>query len=222
MLVKDILKLNLTDELVAQSGYVHSGYRGIENCRKSDVIKVQLVSHTKYEETFYGWETPAMIASDPKMLKPSVQGAKTFKFLVKKIKEDGTEIHALASPKEIWGLWSAVEAQWANANQREAQQQAEQARRYEIEQAVIPNLRRSKDDREARIRQSHAELFGAGSKVSVYTNLEYNWVNAEGKRADLFDSSAVLKHTITGTVDIPVDLYEQLIEELLTYRIDYA
>ena len=222
MLVKDILKLQLTDELVGQSGYVHQRFRTIETCRKGDVLKVQLVSHTKYEETFHGWETPANLASTGGMLVPSPQGAKTFKFLVKHINEAGHEMQALASPKEIWGLWSAVETLWNTADERQKKQQAEQARRYEHEEAVLPALRQAKENREQSIKASHHQLFGAGSKFSIYTSIDQHWLTPDGKVALPDDETAVFITKTKGDVSISADLYEQLIEELLTYRIDYA
>jgi len=222
MLVKDILKLQLTDELVAQSGYVHQRFRTIETCRKQDAIKVQLVNHTKYQETFHGWETPANLASNPSMLVPSPQGAKTFKFLVKHINEAGQEIQALASPKEIWGMWSAVETMWNTADERQKKQQDEQARRYDHEQAVLPALRKAKEDRETRLRDAHKEMFGALSKFSIYTTIDQQWLTPDNKVATPDDDTAVFMTKVKGEVSISADTYEQLIEELLTYRIDYA
>lgn len=222
MLVKDILKLQLTDELVGQSGYVHQRFRTIETCRKGDVIKVQLVNHTKYQETFHGWETPAHLASNPDLLLPAPQGAKTFKFLVKHINEAGQEMQALASPKEIWGMWSAVEVVWSTANERQKKQETEQARRYDHEQAVLPALRQAKEDRETRLRETHKEMFGALSKFSIYTSIDSNWRTPDNKVATLDDDTAVFTTKVNGEVSISADTYEQLIEELLTYRIDYA
>jgi hypothetical protein len=222
MLVKDILKLQLTDELVAQSGWVHQRFRSIETCRKTDVIKVQLVSHTKYQETFHGWETPAMIASKPEMLQPAPQGAKTFRFLVKWFNQQGDEMHALASPKEIWGLWSDAETMWSTADDREKLRQAEQARRYDHEQAVMPAIRQAREEREARLRTNHQQMFGTVEKFSIYSHLDSSWVDANNRLADASDTSAVFVTKTKGDVTISMDLYEQLIEELLTYRIDYA
>lgn len=219
MLVKDILKLNLTDELVAQSGYVHQSRRSIEKCRKSDVVKVQLVSHTKYQETFQGWQTPAHLASHPEMLTPAVQGAKTFKFLVKTIGADGTEFNALASPKEIWGLWSAVEVAWSTADQRDADERAEQQRRHDHEELVLPALREAKTRREESLRESHKQLFGTNESVSIYQNIDYKWHLPAGETDQ---SKAVFRSVINGTVSMNLDAYESLIEELLTYRVDYA
>jgi hypothetical protein len=219
MLVKDILKLNLTDVLVAQSGYVHQSRRSIERCRKQDVIKVQLVSHTKYQETFHGWETPANLASNPDLLQPSPQGAKTFKFLVKHINEAGQEIVTLASPKEIYGLWSAVEVAWSTVDEREKAERAEQQRRHEHEELVIPALRDAKNRREESLKESHKQLFGINSEVSIYQNIDYKWVLPAGETDP---SKAVFRSGINGTVSMSVDAYEALLEELLTHRIDNA
>jgi len=219
MLVKDILKLNLTDDLVAQSGYVHQSRRSIERCRKNDVIKVQLVSHIKYQETFHGWETPANLASNPDMLVPSPQGAKTFKFLVKHINESNQEIMALASPKEIWGLWSAVEVAWSTMDEREKAERTEQQRRHDHEELVLPALREAKNRREESLRESHKQLFGTNESVSIYSNIDYGWKLPAGEKEP---SKAVFRSTVNGTVSMNLDAYESLLEELLTYRIDNA
>jgi hypothetical protein len=163
-----------------------------------------------------------MIASKPEMLQPAPQGAKTFKFLVKQVNTDGTEFHALASPKEIWGLWSAVETMWSTADKRQKKQQEEQARRYDHEQAVLPALRQAKENREESIKATHQQLFGAGSKFSIYTTIDQQWLTPDGKVATPDDDTAVFITKTKGDVSISADLYEQLIEELLTYRIDYA
>jgi hypothetical protein len=153
------------------------------------------------------------------MLVPSPQGAKTFKFLVKNTNEAGQEIVALASPKEIWGLWSAVEVAWSTEDERDKAERAEQQRRHEYEESVIPALRDAKNRREESLKESHKQLFGINSEVSIYQNIDYGWKLPAGETDP---SKAVFRSKINGTVSMSVDAYEALLEELLTHRIDNA
>jgi hypothetical protein len=217
MLVKDILKLPLNTDLVGQSGYIHKNYRTIETCRKGDVVKVQLVNHNRYQDTWSGWKNKENLdLAGTLVVAPA--GAKTFKFLVKHVNNAGDEIFALASPKEIYGLWADAETQWSTANERHRQREEMLQRRRDHENLVVPVATQKKNDMEARIRSVAKDMFG-DAKVSVYSQLQSEWYLPVGETDQ---NKAVFKTKVKGEVTIPIELFEQLIEDALTARYDNA
>lgn len=222
MQVKDILKLQLTDELavVKPDRYTHNSYKSIETCRETDVVKATLVSMVKYQDANYPyWFTSADLNAKPHLQVPAPQGSKSFAFLVQEVSTvAGSEPRfALIKPKHILGLIAPAEARWVREKSIEADAENIRIHRTTISDPVIQRLNMERNETTENLKQAIATSFGKSLTKGLGFYLQVN-----GKWTEVNDNpyDAKFSATIDGTVQMDYDLFLALFEESMASRYD--
>jgi hypothetical protein len=211
MQTKDIIKQPLTQEWAV----VGLGHK-MRNDDKTNlniftrrlVSKVTLVSYDTYAET-HSWE---QTKDAPIFVKTDLD--KTKRFLVREVRNDGTEAYFVRPASEFLADWATVDtkltAQEAEEDAKSKAQQAEQEerqRRYEIErQARETNEANLESAKEASIQTIRSVLGFTGvalTKVELYSTGTWS---ADG---------SVYTPKIGGDVTIDYNEFQRLIEKVM-------
>jgi len=212
MQVKDILKLQLTDEIAIIRGYVHASRRTPDTIREPDVAKVTLVNFDKYQDYGYAF----LPADSANILKPAPAGAKVYAFLVQSVTPTGTTYY-LAKPKEFVGLWAPLQTRWTNEQAQATNAEAIRLHRRAISEPVVTRINEQRIETGEAVKKTHLTMFGAEltRQVSLYTDVQVDWVETGND-----PMQAKLQTKIAGDVRLPYDLFMSLLEEAMANKYD--